>query len=370
MPTLAAYFHTLSPFIVRFTDSFGLRWYGTAYLAGFLVAYLVLVRLARKKLILLPPERVGDAMLWLIGGTLVGGRVGYAVFYDPTFHLLTGFSKAFPFWDFLAINKGGMASHGGMIGLGIGCWRISRGWRDDVGRVQGRSSVLHVMDYTALVAPFGVFLGRIANFVNGELLGAIVAKPGTQGPWWSVQYPQELEWHSIEKSTLSIVPSTRLAQTPEQWSSLLELSARLAPPPSADPRIPRDVALAESLSAGMDYLATSAGKYAEQLKPLIAARHPTQFYQAFAEGAVVGVVLWVLWAKPRKPGVITAAFFMTYGLGRIVTELYRLPDVQMSRYAGLSMGQWLSVGMVVVGGALLWYATTRPAQKLGGWRQA
>lgn len=367
MLTLAAYFHTLSPFILRLTDTFGVRWYGMAYLAGFLIAYLILKRLASRKLILLPPERVGDAMLWLIGGTLIGGRIGYALFYDPTFHLLTGFSSSFPFWDLLAINKGGMASHGGMLGLAVGCWRISRGWKDDLDRVQGRCPVLHVMDFVCLVGPFGVFFGRIANFINGELLGAIVAKPGTKGPWWSVQYPQELEWHTIDKSTFAVVPSSRLEQTPEQWAKLLELAAQVAPPPSANPVISRDVAFAESMSIGLDRLATSAGKHASQLEPLIAARHPTQFYQAFAEGIVVGVVLWILWAKPRKPGVISAAFLLTYGLGRIATELVRLPDAQMSRYVGLSMGQWLSVGMVTTGLALLAYAASRPSQKLGGW---
>ena len=74
--TLASWFHNLSPFAVRFGQDVGIRWYGLAYLAGFAAAYLVMRWMAKRGLSLIPAERVGDVMLWLIGGTLVGGRLG------------------------------------------------------------------------------------------------------------------------------------------------------------------------------------------------------------------------------------------------------------------------------------------------------
>ena len=109
--------------------------------------------------------------------------------------------------------------------------------------------------------------------------------------------------------------------------------------------------------------------YADQLRPLVSARYPSQLLQALAEGIIVGLVLWIIWARPRKPGVIIATFFVLYGMLRILTEFIRLPDAQLAvqRILGLSRGQWLSIAMIVVGTWLLWYVAHRPAQRLGGW---
>ena len=342
MMTLAAWLHNLDPFILRISGDFGIRWYGAAYLAGFAIAYVVLRALAKRGLVQIPAERVGDAMLWLVGGTLVGGRLGYAFVYDPA--LFARFSGTPPWWALLAINQGGMASHGAMVGLVLACWRISRGWKDADGRVVGKTSPLHVMDAVVLVAPFGVFLGRVANFVNGELLGKIVAPPGTPGPWWSVQYPQELE-----------LPIMKVAQTPAQWAQVQALAQQAAP--------------GAPLEVGIGRLVSQPEKYGPLLRPLLSSRHPSQLYQAAAEGIVIGVVLWLVWMRPRKPGVVLSVFLIGYGVLRILTELIRLPDAQLvhERILGLSRGQWLSVAMVVIGTALLGYVARQPWAKIGGW---
>ncbi|HMN39328.1 MAG TPA: prolipoprotein diacylglyceryl transferase [Phycisphaerales bacterium] len=353
--TLAAWFHTLSPFAVRFGPDLGIRWYGLAYLAGFAVAYFAMRAMSRRALIAIPYDRVGDALLWLIGGALIGGRIGYALFYDP--RLLYTFSDHFPFWSLLAINEGGMASHGGIAGTIIAAWRISRGFRDSTGAIVGRTSFMHVCDAMALVAPAGLMFGRLANFVNGELLGKIVAKPGEASPWWAVQYPQEIDLCATDRLG-NTSPGPDLVQTPEQWQKILDLARPLAP----DNTI-------EGLRVGVHRLAHEGWKHVEQLRPLISARHPSQLYQGAAEGLILGAVLWIVWAKPRKPGVIGAIFLIAYGILRILTELIRLPDAQLAvrRILGLSRGQWLSVAMIAVGLWVLVYATRRAAPKMGGW---
>ena len=343
--TLASWFHNLSPFAVRFGQDVGIRWYGLAYLAGFAAAYLVMRWMAKRGLSLIPAERVGDVMLWLIGGTLVGGRLGYVLVYDRS--LFFSWQSAAPWWGLLAINQGGMASHGGMVGLALAAWRVGRGFKDERGVVIGRAPFLHVLDVIALVSPAGIFFGRLANFVNGELLGAIVTTPGVEGPWWAVQYPQELDF-----------PAHQLAQTPEQWGRLDALAARAAP--------------GEPISVGLHRLAHESWNHpdlAAALRPLVSSRHPSQIYQAVAEGLIVGVLLWLIWARPRKPGVIAAWFLITYGVLRIATELIRLPDAQLAvqRYIGLSRGQWLSVGMIVVGAWVLVLVARKPVATLGGW---
>jgi len=338
--TLAAYFHDLDPVLIHL-GPLAIRWYGLSYVLGFVVGYLLLSFLARRTLIALPPHRVADAMIWLIAGTIIGGRIGYALVYDQA--LFITFRSAPPFWDLLALHKGGMASHGGMIGLALAAWRISRGWFDpSTGLVEGRCSWREVADALSLVAPFGIFFGRIANFINGELLGAIVAAPGQSAPqpvpqpvpWWSVRFPQELVSGHAPK--LDPVQAAAL-------DALLVDVSRAQATLTGGPGLTRFQAL--------DVLVAKAAQYRPQLEPLLSARHPSQLYQAVGEGLLVAAVVWTIAARRVRAGLVAGAWITTYGVARIVTELYRLPDAQfvVQRPLGLSRGQWLSVLMVAIG---------------------
>ncbi len=338
MATLAAWLHTIDPFALRLTNDVGVRWYGLAYITGFIGAWLVLRILAKRRLILMTPEQASDAVFAVVLGTLIGGRVGYVLIYDIS--LLWTFMPSPPWWGLLAINRGGMSSHGGMMGIALACWWTAR---------KMRIPALHVMDCFALVSPIGVLCGRLANFVNGELLGKIVAMPGEPAPRWAVKFPQELlEGHAPPL-------------TEEQSAQLDALLLRVASP--GDLRV-------DAIRTLIDDIQNGATDLAHDLEPLLAARHPSQLYQAAAEGLIVGLALWLIWAKPRRPGVIAGWFFIIYGAGRILTELWRLPDAHLAvqRPGGLSYGQWLSVGMLAVGAALLWRALRdRSAPLVGGW---
>lgn len=359
MLTLGAWLHNLSPFALEISEGFGLRWYGLSYAAGFVVAYLLMRSLAARGLIQIPKDRVADAMTLLILGVIVGGRLGYCLVYEPT--LLTTFTNSFPFWSFFALNRGGMASHGGMVGVIIACVLIARGFRDDRGTIIGRTTPLHVMDVMALCCTPGLFFGRIANFVNGELLGKIVAMPGQPAPWWAVQFPQEMFSASMDKG------GHRPPLTAEQAIALQRLiDAHRGSAGTDEQAFQRVIDL---LHKGP---AETSRRIAEQLAPLISARHPSQLYQAFAEGIVLGLTLLLIWRIPRAPGVIASWFLIIYGVLRVVTEFWRLPDAQLAvqRIAGLSRGQWLSVLMVVAGLALLRFSLTRAKRVpglLGGW---
>jgi phosphatidylglycerol:prolipoprotein diacylglycerol transferase len=335
---LAAWLHDIDPFAVRFTETLGVRWYGLSYVAGFLAAWALLKALARRGLILAQPNHVADLIFAVIVGTLAGGRLGYCLFYRP--ELFIDVRSGVPFWGVLALTEGGMASHGGMIGITLACVWFAR---------RHRVPLLHVMDCIAFAAPIGILLGRVANFVNGELLGRIVALPGEPAPWWAVKFPQELlEGHAP-------------ALTDRQQEDLARLLAEVSPPDQ-----PAGI---DALATLIDRVQAGDASLASRLDPLISARHPSQVYQAIAEGVVVFIVLAMLWRRPRKPGVIVAAFFVTYGVGRILTEFIRLPDAHLAhqRFAGLSRGQWLSALMVLVGVALLGWIVRSPSRRLGGW---
>ncbi|MCC6429109.1 MAG: prolipoprotein diacylglyceryl transferase [Phycisphaerales bacterium] len=347
-----AWLHDLSPYLLRISGDFGLRWYGLAYAAGFLLGYLLLRWLGNRGASLIPPQRAWDAIMIMVIGVIAGGRIGYVLVYEPS--LLTTFTNTFPWWGLLQINKGGMASHGGIIGVVLACCYISRGFKDADGNRTGRMPVLHVLDLSAMLAPAGLFLGRIANFINGELLGKIVAMPGQPAPWWAVRFPQErLDGHDC---SALMEPAARLAR--EQAIAALTDQVRL-PSDTTDGAYHR---LLEKIQSGNQELAN-------RLEPLISARHPSQLYQALAEGLILGAVLWFLWKSPRKPGVVGAAFMIVYGLLRIATEFYRLPDAHLAvqRFAGLSRGQWLSAAMVVIGVATLAIASRRKVDPIGGW---
>ncbi len=340
MPTLAAWTHTLSPFAVEITPGVGLRWYGLAYLAGFAIAWALLRALGRRGLLRISPERAADVIFTLIIGVLVGGRLGYVLVYDRS--LLVEITSSPPWWGVLAINRGGMASHGAFVGLVGAAWWAAR---------SHRVPMLHVLDALALVGLPGVLLGRIANFINGELLGRIVAAPGEPAPWWAVRFPSEL------------LDSHAPVLTPEQEGRLFALLQRIAP---GEPYGAAARTLVRDIQHGTSGLAN-------ELSPLLAARHPSQLYQAGVEGLLIPLALWALWRRPRRPGFIAGWFFVLYGIGRIATELWRLPDAQLAQRAmgatpgGLSYGQWLSAGMVLAGAMMLVAVARRQREPLGGW---
>jgi phosphatidylglycerol:prolipoprotein diacylglycerol transferase len=343
--TLAAWLHDIDPI------AFGpVRWYGLSYIAGFALGYLMLRVMAKRGIMRIPAQAVLDAILALVIGVIVGGRLGSVLFYNPS--LIAEFSSSPPFWGVLAINQGGMSSHGGMVGVILACWWIARAHK---------VPVLHIADMMALVAPVGLFLGRIANFINGELLGRIVARPFEEAPWWAVKFPQELSQRTQEWYT-AVNPDTR-AEMNELSYAYLGVNAS---------EIPTELERVEAMS-GIVIRSIQQGvpPVAEQIGPLLNARHPSQLYQAFFEGIVLLVVLWAIAWKARKPGVIGAWFLIVYGAGRIFTEFYRLPDVGVSGFLpGLSRGQSLSALMIVAGFALLaWVRLKSDQPPMGGWRQ-
>lgn len=347
--TDAAHYHSLSP-VALDLGFFAVRWYGLSYVLGFVCAYVILRTLAKRGVIAIPASRVADVMVYVIFGVLIGGRLGYALLgYDIS--LLWTFSDSFPYWNLLAIQKGGMASHGGMIGVIAATWFVSRGFKNPDGTVEGRTDWKHITDMLALCTPIGFFFGRLANYINGELLGKIIAPAGQPGPWYSVRFPQELLGWSAD--------GTRGKHTPAQFDQLNKLVESIARPK-------------ESWNSALERLVSKAGEYRPQLEPLLSARHPSQLYAALLEGVAVCIVVWIVAAKPRKPGVVGGWWLLSYGVARIIDEIWRLPDSQFKDGTpmGLSRGQWFSVAMVVAGIAAVIICSRKTAPKMMGWMRA
>ena len=249
---------------------FTLRYYSLAYLAGILLAYWHMGRMIRQPGAPLAQRHTDDLFFWCTLGVIFGGRLGYATFYGPELW-------AHPL-DLLKLWQGGMSFHGGLIGVLLAIGWVA--WR-------GGLSFLRTCDYVGVCTPFGVFFGRLANFINGELWGR-VAGPGVR---WAMVFP-------------------------------------------------------------------GAGDL---------PRHPSQLYEAGLEGLGLALVMLPLFWTTRarwRPGLLTGAGILWYGASRFVIEFFREPDAQLEEFARathMSMGQWLTVPMILIGLALVLRALIRPA---------
>lgn len=317
-PTLAAWLHTIDPYFVQLWPGGPVRWYGVSYLVGFFLGFLLIRRVCRVGRLPLDPKRAADLVIAVALGAMIGGRLGYAAFYRP--ELFTMWTDGFPWWGVLDMMHGGMSSHGGMIGaVAGGAWFARR----------HQQHPLYMIDLLAFGAPPGLACGRIANFINGELLGR-VCEPGFA---LAVQFPQEL----LERPEL-----------------LARFDAALGAAAPAD--------ALERIQAGSATLSAAAAQ-------VLPVRHPSQLYAASLEGLAVMAVLLIVWAKPRRAGTVAAAFGLAYAAARITGEYWRLPDAYLpEQWLGLSRGQWLSLPLAAAGLALILFAAATKTPVVGGWR--
>lgn len=236
-----------------------IRWYSMAYLVGIVAGWMLVNRNVRINKLGLEKTQIEDLMFYITLGIILGGRLGYAIFYG-------GAEMWLKPWRLLEIWKGGMSFHGGVVGVIAAVWLFSR---------KIKYSFLAMTDLAVLYAPIGIFLGRLANFVNDELWGRVTTVP------WAVRFP--------------------------------------------------------------------AGGYLP--------RHPSQLYEGLLEGVLMFVVLNLLWQLPkirRIHGVVSALFIILYGCFRIILEQFREPDAQLGFFfGGVTMGQMLSIPLVVGGLAVL-----------------
>jgi phosphatidylglycerol---prolipoprotein diacylglyceryl transferase len=248
---------------------FTLRYYSLAYLIGIIFAYWHTVKAIKRSGSPMAQRHCDDLFFYCTLGVIFGGRLGYAAFYDRELWLQP--------LELLKLWNGGMSFHGGLIGTALAMAWVS--WR-------AKLDMLRVWDYVAVSVPMGMFLGRLANFVNGELWGRVAG----EGVSWAMVFPDG------------------------------------GPLP----------------------------------------RHPSQLYEAALEGALLLLVLLVVFWKTNarfRPGLLTGLFGTGIGLGRFVVEYFREPDAQLSEFAirsGLSMGQWLTLPIIALGLFFVIRALRRP----------
>ena len=336
---MRVYYHQLDPFLIHFGGNFGLRWYSLAYIFAVIFAYFAGIYLIKKRRVQLPPAQLMDIVIFGAIGAVIGGRLGYCAFYSP--QLFLSFDSSFPFWGALKIHEGGMSSHGGIIGLLAS---------QALYVYRHKLSLFALMDLGAIAGFFGVFLGRIANFINGELYGRVVEG----ATWFAVRFPSELYlW--AEKPALY----------KKQLLSLKEILPVLDTTAQPSVKIPSTWTWEEWVSKAVEGEAVYGGYVSyisqlivqnasqshikELLEPLLFIRYPSQLYQSFFGGLMTVLIIGLFWLKPRKAGLISLVGALSYFIFRVLTEFYRQPDPQIGfQLFHLTRGQWLSLFFALI----------------------
>jgi len=267
---LAITFPAIDPVLV-WIGPVPIHWYALAYVAGLVLGTWYGRWMAKHPPALMTPSQVDDFLLWAMVGIIAGGRLGYVLFYEPGKYLSDPLR-------IINIGEGGirgMSFHGGILGVSLAVILYARSIK---------VTFWYVADYVSTVAPIGLGLGRLGNFINGELWGRVAPD----------------------------VP----------WAMVF---------PGAGPE----------------------------------PRHPSQLYQFALEGVLLLVVMHILWRCRdirSRPGILTGAFWIGYGVVRIIGEHFREPDAFLGfLIAGATMGQLLSLPMILFGIYAIWRAQRAPA---------
>lgn len=264
-------YHSIDPIAFSF-GPFAARWYGIAYVVGFIAAIAIMYVVGKRWKMRFSIDHLSIVLVCAMLGVIIGARLGYVLVYNFPYY------AAHPL-EILNFSHGGMSFHGGFVGAlvaGIFAARIIR------------MPYLSLVDLAVIGVPVGLFFGRCANFVNGELWGAPTYLP------WGVSF---------------------------------------------------------------------GGLAGDE------PRHPSQLYEAGLEGVVLGTILYLLSRKlpPLPRGSFSGVFMIGYGVSRFLVEFVRQPDIQIGYLWGgwLTMGQVLSVPLIVVGVCLLVYAAKKKLPQVG-----
>lgn len=328
------YLHHFDPILIQFSERLAIRWYGLAYVVGFIGGFFLLLYLVRKKCSELRPDQVSDFITYAaIFGVMLGGRLGSMLFY----RLDEFIQKPLIFFNVL---DGGMASHGGILGLVL--FTLFYAWRHKL-------SWPGLGDNLVVVAPIGLFFGRCANFINGELYGRETTFP------WAMKFPTEMTNWSWEQV---MAVAGRCAAASDSFAVKLgELQVA-----RADGGIDSDGKYFHQTIDTMSETAQDDSGVAAILQEVLPARHPSQLYEAALEGLLLlAILLWVrLRWKDLRHGILTGLFFVLYAVFRIAVEFFRQPDEGISQFGALTRGQFYSVFMIVIGIAFFVFAWRWP----------
>jgi phosphatidylglycerol:prolipoprotein diacylglycerol transferase len=289
MPLFLIPFPAIDPVAISL-GPFAIRWYALAYIVGLVIGWRYCLMLADRPPKLVARRDIDDFLVWATLGVVLGGRIGYVLFYNFDYYADHPL-QALYLWH------GGMSFHGGALGVTLAIVLFAR---------QRKLSIFALADIVIEAIPIGLFFGRIANFINGELYGRI------SDVGWAMIFPNG---------------AVREDAVPLGLSGLCQ-----------------SVTLADG-TAGLN-----------------CPRHPSELYEAACEGLLLFVLLLIAERRGvrRRPGIETGIFLVGYAVARMSGELFRQPDAQLGYLLfGTTMGQLLSIPVLIAGLVIIWWAGRR-----------
>jgi phosphatidylglycerol:prolipoprotein diacylglycerol transferase len=313
MPLFAIPFPAVNPVAIGFGPVV-IRWYALAYIVGLVLGWRYCLMLADRPPRLVTRRDIDDFLVWATLGVVLGGRVGFVLFYNLPYYADHPL-QMFELWH------GGMSFHGGALGVTIAIILFAR---------SRRIGIFALSDIVIQAVPIGLFFGRIANFINDELWGRATSM------WWGMQFP------------------TELLSDPKLAATAVEGAVKI------DPRLTSAEAVVAAYRDNPQIQAL--------LAQILTPRHPSQLYEAICEGILLFLLL--LYAEHRgarlRPGVETGIFLVGYAIARMSGELFRQPDAQLGFLFyiggfGVTMGELLSVPVLIAGAVIIAWARRNPA---------
>jgi phosphatidylglycerol:prolipoprotein diacylglycerol transferase len=289
MPLFLIPFPAIDPVAISL-GPFAIRWYALAYIVGLVIGWRYCLMLADRPPKLVARRDIDDFLVWATLGVVLGGRIGYVLFYNFDYYADHPL-QALYLWH------GGMSFHGGALGVTLAIVLFAG---------QRKLSIFALADIVIEAIPIGLFFGRIANFINGELYGRI------SDVGWAMIFPNG---------------AVREDAVPLGLAGLCQ-----------------SVTLADG-TAGLN-----------------CPRHPSELYEAACEGLLLFVLLLIAERRGvrRRPGIETGIFLVGYAVARMSGELFRQPDAQLGYLLfGMTMGQLLSIPVLIAGLVIIWWAGRR-----------
>ncbi|ARC54288.1 prolipoprotein diacylglyceryl transferase [Candidatus Riesia pediculicola] len=264
--------NNINPIAISF-GKINIYWYGLIFFLIFVIFRLFLIKKISKNNQKIKISKIENLLNLIFFGACIGGRLGYIFFYNFSFFLSNPYC-IFYIW------KGGMSFHGGLVGVTVSIWIYSE---------LTQKKFLEITDSIVTLIPIGIGLGRMGNFINGELWGKV-----TFDTPWAIIFPR-----SIRDDIDYVMRNPKLIPFFKEFSAL--------------------------------------------------PRHPSQIYEMFLEGFFLFLILNTLEKRNLPTGILSAIFLILYGTFRILVEIFRQPDYQTNPFYGWNIGQILSLPMIIFG---------------------
>ena len=340
--------------LVQIYEGFGITYNGFFLFVSFITVFLFIAWLIERQRVGFDLDYILDVCFYASIGGLIGARLGYGFFYDPT--LFVQFKSEFPFWAILDLFDGGLSAYGAILGSFVSLFFLA---------YIRNFNTFYFFDLISLSAPIVFFWTRVGQFFSGEILGATARSDFM----FAIKNPQEIySWMFSSKEKLNHLNEIGLDLKFEEsqlshWISYAQENDIIKSHLNLEM-----ISLRNFLSEVISKFHEGFGSVENKLGPYLNYRHPVQIYSLLVEGVILFSLLIFVSKRPQQPGVVTSLFLTFYSISRFSLEYFRM-DIEMSNldFGVLTRGQTLSVVSLLIGIVIFFFSKQTSNIPTQGW---